>query len=85
MVKVDDDAFLRLDRLSHALTQWQQLGAGAKASNDHYRIISPGFCYRTGSFQAVLSGATFDWAKWSEIYTPYTLHALPCNLLIYCT
>ena len=28
VVKVDDDAFMRLDRLSHALTQWQHLGAG---------------------------------------------------------
>lgn len=28
VVKVDDDAFVRLDRLSHALTQWRQLGAG---------------------------------------------------------
>ena len=28
VVKVDDDAFLRLDRLMHALTQWKELGAG---------------------------------------------------------
>ena len=28
IVKVDDDAFVRLDRLSHAVDQWQRLGAG---------------------------------------------------------
>ncbi len=28
IVKVDDDAFVRLDRLSHAVDQWHRLGAG---------------------------------------------------------
>ena len=29
IVKVDDDAFVRLDRLSRAVDQWHQLSAGA--------------------------------------------------------
>ena len=29
IVKVDDDAFVRMDRLAHAVGQWRQLGAGA--------------------------------------------------------
>lgn len=39
VVKVDDDAFVRLDRLSHALTQWQHLGAG-KADLEPEALIS---------------------------------------------
>ena len=35
IIKVDDDAFLRLDRLPHAVGQWRQLGAGA-----HERLSS---------------------------------------------
>ena len=32
IVKVDDDAFVRLDRLSHAVDQWRRLGAGGLCS-----------------------------------------------------
>ena len=34
IVKVDDDAFVRLDRLSHAIQQWRQLGAGTRPFDD---------------------------------------------------
>jgi hypothetical protein len=29
IVKVDDDVYLRLDRLPHAVAQWQDIDAGA--------------------------------------------------------
>lgn len=28
VIKMDDDNYVRLDRLAHALDQWTQLGAG---------------------------------------------------------
>jgi galactosylxylosylprotein 3-beta-galactosyltransferase len=28
VIKMDDDNYVRLDRLAHALDQWAQLGAG---------------------------------------------------------
>ena len=30
VIKVDDDNYVRLDRLTHAIDQWNGLGAGAR-------------------------------------------------------
>ena len=32
VIKVDDDNYVRLDRLTHAIDQWNDLGAGARAA-----------------------------------------------------
>ena len=49
IVKVDDDAFMRLDRLSHAVEQWRQLGAGTRVMMlQGNALASAGLSYHRG-------------------------------------
>ena len=55
IVKIDDDVYLRTDRLGHALRQYETVNAGAHTELQHWRSRSPQMQHATAPLLSSLT------------------------------